>query len=151
MVYVNNEPKSDEWNNRRGMFLRLIERNDGLLSEQEELLLRTLYRSASKHEAADHLGMDVNDVEDMVTRIIATTRETERPERLNKRGKPFMKRLGKQAYLQILQDIELDEEAEAVVRALSVSRNQVLAAHALEMSYGQFAKRWREVRKQYGL
>ncbi|HRJ06730.1 MAG TPA: hypothetical protein PK096_01780 [Candidatus Saccharibacteria bacterium] len=131
--------------------LRLIEVGRDILNDDQMELLFALYEEDDAWRAAEMLGMSLPQLEKKWLDVIGrTTPQPNGSERITKKGKPYLKRLGHSALTKILLErSDMVEEDRKIVIALATSTNQGTAARSLGMTYNDFVKRFIEIRREY--
>lgn len=150
---------------------QIIEAGRDMLSDDQMDVLFTLYESDSMSEAAAELGRSEADIASILVGInsdianpkpievetpeveapVEAAPNTPRPERVNKKGVPYKKRLARTAYVQILlEHDDLSDDERAVIKAIAESANQSIAAQLLGMTYKEFDQAHSRIRREHG-
>ncbi len=142
---------SMERNNRhtqKDRYVQLIETKRDVLSDDDMELLFTMHEQSSKVRAARELGISIEELEQRLTVLFPPRQAVERR---TKTGEMYAKRLTNTAIKAILLEHEdLNDDERRLLATLMESRNQVIAATALGMTYSDFMSTYKAIRQKHG-
>jgi hypothetical protein len=132
---------------RKDKYVELIEAKRDVLSDDDMELLLTLHEQSTKKRAANELGISIDELEERLAILFPPKTD----ERRTKTGEAYAKRLTNTAITAILLEHEdLNEDERRILAALVGSRNQIIAALSLDMSYEDFMSQYKAVRRKHG-
>jgi len=133
---------------QKNKYVLLIEAKRDVLSDDDMELLLTMHEQPSKVRAARELGISIEELEQRLAVLFPPKQVVERRTRT---GEAYAKRLTNTAIKAILLEHEdLDENERMLLATLMESRNQVIAAAALGMTYTDFMGNYRAIRRKHG-
>lgn len=131
---------------RKDTYVQLIEAKRDTLSDDDMELLFTLHEQPTKERAAGELGISLEELEERLAVLFPPKKE-----RRTKTGEEYAKRLTNAALHAILLEHEdLNDEERTLLSALMTSRNQMIAASALDMKYPDFMSKYKAIRRKHG-
>lgn len=137
-----------EGHSKKDRYVQLIEAKRDVLSDDDMELLFTLHEQPTKALAAKELGITTEGLE---ARLAVLFPPKQVVERRTKTGEAYAKRLTSTAIKAILLEHEgLDENERMLLATLMESRNQVIAATALGMTYSDFMGNYKAIRRKHG-
>lgn len=130
-------------------YRQIIETHRDVMSDEQMEVFLLLYERGDKGLVAAELGIEQGELEMIIEPLMP--RQLERHERLNRQGRPYLKRLSHTAFVAILADYPaLSEDEKGIVTAMIDAPNQVVAAQSLGMEYGEFVKLYLKMRRKHG-
>ncbi len=132
---------------QKDRYVQLIEAKRDVLSDDDMELLFTVHEQPTKARAAKELNITIEELEARLAVLFPPKKD----ERRTKTGESYAKRMTNTALKAILlEHDDLDDDERKLLATLMESRNQVIAATALGMTYSDFMSNYKAIRRKHG-